>query len=544
MNKVLSQLRPGAALRGFGIRQTIKGALILGALFGLLLFVQGAGYEATYPSEVDRQKFAATFGSTPAIGILYGEADGLLTAKGYMVYRGVAALGLIGSIWALLVGTRLLRGAEEDGRWESIVSSQTTKRRATLHLVSGAYISFVIGYIVSTLLTFMLGQTAALNVTMIESITLNAALFLPILIALGLGAFTSQLALTRRRATTYGIVAIIVAFTLRSIGNVLPDWYWLKNWTPFGWADQLRPITDLHPWWLLPLAITGIFLGGVSVYLAGKRDLGASLLRESQRASSRFYLLKTPWQLDLRLNFGVFVSWAIAVIALSAIVTSVAKVATEAVAESATLSQSILQLSGGQKDKLVLAFIGAGVIFTATVLMIMAAVCISLIRRDEAKQYLENILVQPIGRIRWLTSRLVLVIGAITITALLSNICVLAIAQSQDITIDASLIILGNLQLLGAVTFVIGVGVALYGIFPRLASPTIYVVIAWSFLVDLIGSVVTLPDIIQDSSLFHYISLVPAVDPDWSTFTWLMCIACVLIAIGIWSFTRRDYVTE
>jgi len=540
----LKRLRPSTALRRFGIKQTIKGAIILGAFFGFLLFVQGAGYAATYPEEIDRQKFAMTMGSTPSLGILYGEPEGLLTAKGYMVYRGVAALSLIGCIWALLAGTRLLRGAEEDGRWETILAGQTTKRHATFHLLAGAYVAFGIGYIVSTLFTFLLGQLPILSLTFAESALLNAAVFLPIMIALAIGAFVSQLAITRRRATMYGLAIIILAFALRSIGNVLPDWYWLKHWTPFGWSDQLKLFEHLQAWWFVPLAITAVAIAGISIYLAGKRDMGASLLPESQRATSRYYLLGSSWQLALRLNLGVFIGWIVTVVALSAIVASVAKVATEAVADSETLSQSIIQLSGGDKDKLVLAFIGTGVIFTATVLMIMAAVSVGLLRRDEAKQYAENILVQPIGRMRWLASRLIVAIGAIVVACFLSNLFVLVVARSQGIELGTAAMLVGGLQQLGVVMLVIAIGVALYGIVPRLASAAIYIAIAWSFLVDLIGSVVTLPDIIKDSSLFHYISLVPAADPDWETFAWLLSIAALLIGVGMWRFAGRDYVTE
>ena len=39
-------------------------------------------------------------------------------------------LSVIGGVWALLTATRLLRGEEEEGRWELLLTGQTTRLRA------------------------------------------------------------------------------------------------------------------------------------------------------------------------------------------------------------------------------------------------------------------------------------------------------------------------------------------------------------------------------------------------------------------------------
>jgi ABC-2 type transport system permease protein len=535
---------PAFALWSLGLKQNLKGAIIMGVLIGCMLAIQGVGYAATYPTDADRQAFAATLGNAPSLGILYGEPIGMQSAIGYMVYRGAAVMALFGSIWALLATTKMLRGAEEDGRWESILAGVTTRRRAVLQTISGMMAALLVGFILSTLVTLSVAAYPDIDLSVTQALEINIAVFLPILFFIGVGAVTSQLAVTRRRAVMYGIAPLLAFFSLRSIGNILSDWYWLKNLTPFGWSDQLHPIVGFVPMWIIPLALVPLLLIGLGVYLAGKRDLGESLVRESDHARPRYYLLKSAWQLAFRLNLGVFAGWCVGLMAMSGIFASVASLAADAVAESPALSQSIVQLTGGDDSKIQIAFLGAFAIFIAAGLMVMVTMALGSIRRDEAKLYAETILVQPVSRVRWLVGRLAIIVGTTTFACLLPNIVVYFVGRSQGVELDGFELIVGNLQMLGATAFLVGIGTLIYGIFPRLATINMYLIILWSFSIDLIGAVVDFGDVIKQSSLFHYISLVPITNPDWTSFAWLCAIGLGASTVGVWLFTKRDITNE
>jgi putative exporter of polyketide antibiotics len=97
---------------------------------------------------------------------------------------------------------------------------------------------------------------------------------------------------------------------------------------------------------------------------------------------------------------------------------------------------------------------------------------------------------------------------------------------------------------MGPLLFTLGIGVLLYGFKPRLAVPIAYAYLVWSFAIDLVGSTVALNDIVQKSSIFHYISLVPAESPDWKASWILLALGTVLVIAGSYLFNHRDLETE
>jgi ABC-2 type transport system permease protein len=534
---------PARALFKFGIRQTIKGAVILGILGGILVSVQGLGYAATYPDQKARDQFAASLAGAPGLGILYGEAKNMATPASYTVYRAVAVMGLITSVWALLTTTRLLRGQEEDGRWETITAGSTTSRKASLLIMSGFTVSIFVAFSIMTAMTALMGLAPDVSLSPGTSALIVLAIFLPALLFTAVGYFISQLSFSRRRAMLYGLVPLFIFFILRSVGNTVSDLYFLKDFTPFGWADMMSPVIDPKPEWIWPFIPLVPIIGAVAAYLVGKRDVGGSLIPESDTVKSRFFLLQNPLALTLRQNLFNATIWCLSILAMSGIITTVTNVAADALTDSPNLTSAITQLSGTSND-LKAAFIGAGMVFIVIALLIMAAVNLAGVRKDEAKNYLDNLLVQPVRRASWLTMRLCVITVTFILITLLATYFTWTIAEGQGISINLGNFLLVGLALTGTVVFTLGVGTLLYGIWPRIAAASMYVILGWSFLIDLVGSAVKLDDFIVKTSLFHYMSLSPNDAPDWKTFYWLIVLGVIMAIVGIFSFTKRDIISE
>lgn len=538
-----SSTSPARALFKFGIRQTIKGAIVLGILGGILVSVQGLGYAATYPDQKSRDQFAASLERAPALGVLYGEAKNMATPASYTVYRAVAVMGLITSVWALLTSTRLLREQEEDGRWETISAGNTTSRRASLLIIGGFVVSIFTAFSVMTAMTALMGLAPEVSLSLGTSALIILAIFLPALLFTAIGYFISQLSFSRRRAVLYGLVPLFTFFTLRSVGNTVSNLYFLKDFTPFGWADMISPVIDPKHEWIWPFIPFILVIGIAAVYLVGKRDVGGSLIPESDTVKSRFFLLQNPLTLTLRQNFFNAVTWCLSIIMMSGVIATVTNVAADALTDSPNLTNAITQLSGTTND-LKAAFIGAGMVFVVIALLIMAAVNLASVRKDEAKNYLDNILVQPVHRAVWLTMRVTAIALTFVLIALLATYSTWLIANGHGISIDLGNFLLVSIALTGTVVFTLGVGTLLYGLWPRIAAASMYIILGWSFLIDLISSAVKLDDFIVRTSLFHYMSLSPNDAPDWKTFSWLLGLGLVMAIVGIFSFTKRDIISE
>ena len=533
---------PARTLRRFGFKQALKGALIIGILAGFMGGLQEYAYTISYPDPASRAQFRTTLEAAPALGIIYGNPADLPSPAGYMAYRTGMFLSVIASIWGLMTVTRLLRGQEEDGRWELIATGSTTSKGASLQVFTGFMAALTLAFILSALGMTFTGWLPNVNAPATAGLYLSLAVFAPAVLFATLGFLASQLSVTRRRALMYGLVPLLLFFVLRTLGNTVPDVSWLKNYTPFGWLELMEPTTDPRLLWLLPSAIIAAILLPLGAYLITKRDLGEGILKESTTAKPHYQLLGSPLALALRQSSISFISWGVGALFLSALMAQISSIAASAVTDSPSLKHVVAQFGGS--DNIALAFIGAGFIFLVVVLLLMATTGIGSIRNNEAKNMLDNILVQPVRRSSWLVGRLALIISATVVISLLAMTATWIMASAQHLSVELGTLLTIGIALTGTVLLIIGFGTLLYGIAPRLATLGMYAVIVWSFLIDMIGSVVKLNDIFTNSSLFHYISVSPTAAPDWNTYVWLACLGLLMMLIGTIIFTKRDIISE
>lgn len=538
----MKSLSPQTALQWFGFRHGLKGALIIGVLAGFMVLLQGLGYAESYPDKTSQDKFAAEMASVPSLGILYGDADELSAGvQGYVVYRVAAFMSLIVAVWGLMSVIKLLRGSEEDGRWEVIRAGSVTAVSGTFHVLLGWLYAFILSFALGTILIVLTAQLPDIGMSTPTAFLVSCTLFAPALVFIGLGVLVSQLAVTRRRALLYGLIPMGILYLIRSLGNINPDLYELLYYTPFGWNILVSPVISPNAWWLVPSVLTTLLLMTLGVLLS-RRDLGSSVIPESTKATSHFLFLGSPWQLALRQNLWVYILWGILSVSMGVIVASILDVATGATASSSVLSDAVKALAGTAND-LRLAFLGAGIIFVVLVLQLLATVLMGAIRNDEAKQYLEAILVQPKTRSVWLLSRLVLAVVVILVISLTTTTLTYLVVPENLPVEFAKLTSLG-LSMLGSVIFLLGLGTFAYGLVPRFTTLSMYAVIGWSFTIDLVGSVVSLDEWLLKSSLFHYMTFSVAEWPDWGTFGWLTGLGIAMAAIGIVAFIKRDIVSE
>lgn len=537
------KLSPSRALHRLGFRQTLRSALVIGFLTGIMMGAQGAAYAAAYPDQHSRDIFVASLKSAPALGFMAGEIDDALTPASYSIYKSIALMTLIVSVWCLLTTTRLLRGQEEDGRIEQLIAGKITKFRASKNILIGFGYSFCVALFIAWIIISALGLDPKVGLSIGSAGLLTLGVFLPGVFFGSLGALTSQLALTRGRAVAYGLTPLLVLFVIRGTANSINAWDWLKHWSPFGWTDLLNPVRDPHVLWIVPTIIFTIICLPFALYLAHKRDLGSSILPQSTYAKSRFFLLGSHLQLSIRQNIVTFFAWCIGTLSYAGLLSAIAKVGADALSSSPAFVQVIHQL-GGSYDDLVIAFLGFGGLFTALILLVMVAVCMGGVRQQEAKGYLDNFLVQPIRRSIWLSAKIVVITTMAFLISLLASFVIWLIAHYQNIALDLGIMSQNATALTGPIILLVGIGTLFFGALPRLTTIAMFAVIIWAFVVDVLKSFFKLDDWTDKTSILHYVSFAPTKTPDWNQFTWLIVIGTTFICIGIWRFTQRDIVSE
>jgi ABC-2 type transport system permease protein len=537
-------ISPSAALRRLGFKQTIRGAVIIGLLIGLVMGAQGAAYNEAYPTEASRHSFVHTLDVAPALGFMAGETINASEPASYSIYKSIVITTLMTAIWGLLATTRLLRGQEEDGRSEALLAGSIAKRQASSQLLLGLAGSFVVSWLLAFGLIAALGQLPGVALSGGNAALLTLGGYLPGVVFAGLGILTSQLALTRGRAVTYGLVPLLALFIMRGAANSTHDLDGLKRFTPFGWADLLNPVLGPHPVWLLPSIACGIIFAGAGLVLAGRRDLGTSLLRESETVKPRWFLLSSPAAQALRLQKWTFAWWIIGALTFTGLMTGLAKLSID-ILKDASGAQAIIGKLGQSANDMAAAFIGIGNLFVVMILLVMVALLVGAIRRDEAKGYIDNLLVQPVARSRWLAGRLLLIAGLVVLIPLAAALLTWYTAQVQDLgNIDLPSVLKGAFSSIAVVIFALGVGGLTYSVFPRLAVAAVTVIIAWSYGIDIFKAVINLPSWIEKTSLLHYVSTSPLAEPNWTAVILFSLIGSLLIIASTAVFTKRDIVCE
>ena len=187
------------------------------------------------------------------------------TVAGFTAWRCLGVLSVVGAVWGLLAGTRLLRGEEDAGRWELLLAGQTTRRRAAGQALIGLGLGVAALWAVTAVVTILIGRSSKVGIATGSALYFSLALVVSAAIFLAVGAFTSQLASTRRRAAAYAGAALGVSYALRMVADSGAGLAWLRWTTPLGWAEELRPLTAPRAWALLPIFAVVLVLVALTV---------------------------------------------------------------------------------------------------------------------------------------------------------------------------------------------------------------------------------------------------------------------------------------
>ena len=487
-------------------------------IFGLYVYDNAFSFDTIARSAARRSSLLTAMAGNTGLKALLGDTRAITTRGGFIDWRAIGVITLVASIWGLLAGTKALRGEEAAGRWELFLAGQTTGRRAAANALAGLGTGAAAMYVCTTILTIVVGTRPGVGISVGQSLFFGLAAVASAAVFIAVGALASQVMPTRARATGLAAAVFGAAFMLRALGDSAPGAHWLGYVSPLGWIEQLRPLTGPQPLWLVPIAAL-IGLCVVAALLLADRDLGASLLADKDTAAPRVALLGSPARFALRLSWASMVSWLGAVAAAGLLYGSFAKAAGKAFASSSMIRRFTGQLTSAAVRQLQLsgARVYAGIIFLILMTLIMAYVASAMgrIREEEADGHLDNLLVRTVSRQRWLAGSVGLVLAVTVVAAVLGGAAFWAGTASQHGGLTFHELMLAGINSAAPALALLGLGVLAFGFIPRLTTPVCWGILAWAFLLDMLGSAVKVNHWVMDTSLLHHIALAPAVGPDW-----------------------------
>jgi ABC-2 type transport system permease protein len=532
----------GSIVAGLTARKATRSAVVWGAVFGLYVTSSALGYATTYKTPAARAALAATFGTNAGFNALIGPAHQIGTVAGFTAWRSLGVLSIVGGVWGLLAGTRLLRGEEDAGRWELLLVGQTTRRGATAKALAGLAVGLLTLWSATAIITVAVGRAHTVNIGARAALFLALALVCSAAIFLSAGALASQLAPTRRQASGYAAAALGVSYALRMLADSGTGLAWLRWVSPLGWVEELRPLSSPQPLMLLPVAALVAVMAGLSVHLAGSRDLGASVIADQSTARAHTKLLIRPTGLAIRLTRGVLVAWVLSIALLSLmmglIAKSVGSVLSDNAGDRVTFAKMGFRGSGAEQ------YLAITFLIVALLVALVAAGQLSAARNEEAEGRLDHLLVRPVSRYTWLAGRLAVATGSLVAAGLVAGIVCWLGAASQHSGVGLATLLDAGLNVVPPALFVLGAGALTFGVWPRALSSVTYGFLAWSFLVEIIGGLIGVSHWILDTSLFHQMSAAPAVKPNWTSGAALSALGVAAAGMGALAFHHRDLAAE
>lgn len=534
---------PQTVISRFVVQRTFRSASVWALIFGIFVASKAIGFVKAYPTVLDRQKVAATFSDNIGIKIIIGPIHNASAIAGYVTWNTLAIMVIIGSIWAYLLATKMFRGEEEAGRSELLLAGQTTARRAALNTMAGLITSLAVFYAILAATFSLVGKYHNVNINVPSALYFALVVISGVLVFMMVGALTSQLMPTRSRAAAVATATFGICFVLKAIGDITSA-HWVLWTTPLGWIEKVQPLTGNHSIWLLPLLSLSIVLGGLTIYYSGKRDLGASIFADRDTAKPHTRLLNSAIGIALRLTRTTSLSWLAAIGVMSIIYGSLTKSVAQAFDQSANAKHILNKLAHQNHLAGVLAFLGVVFLLQMTVMMCYAASSSTAVRRDEAEGYLDNLLVQPVSRLRWIFGRVSLILGVIILGGFIAGAAAWLGMLGQNDGISFSTLMQAGANVIAPVLFILGAGIFTFGIHPRITSFLTYGLIAWSFMIDMLSSGININHWILDTSILNHMTFAPATSPDWAVNLIMIGIALALGIIGTIGFVKRDLASE
>jgi len=478
------------------------------------------------------------------------------TIGGYATFKIGIFIFLI-VVWPILAGSRMLRGEEERGSLDVLLSVPRPRLRIALEKLAAMWTALLAMGLLIGLIVFAGGRQFGADFGLGDALLFGLDLALICAVFGGLSLLISQF--TQERGPAAGATAglLLVFLVLDMVHRIAPNSEWISRLSPIYYYNlnkALIPSYGVNAGAMLLLAVLAIGLGGMAVWLFNLRDVGGTVplprwLRLPERQASRVlplgdWSLRSVYARSLRtiamptfwwtLGIAGFAGWM--VYAVQLLETKMSTL----LSGNAAFTQVIKNIGGGDAS-LNAGFLSAMFVLLPLFLMAFAVTQVNGWSADEQDGRLELVLATPHRRLSVLLGRFAALASA---TIAISVITLLVCAGSAT----ASGLQLNGGNLAAAILGIIPLGLLVAGIgylasgWLRSAADTglLSFLLAFWFFVSFIGPELNLPDVTLRLSPFYYYGSPLLNGLQLTSIMGIIAVGAVALALGAVRFVRKD----
>ncbi|MGB8348044.1 MAG: ABC transporter permease subunit [Ktedonobacteraceae bacterium] len=485
---------------------------------GLLMYV----VLAAVPSLIATPQARASLVSLSGSFAWLAEPVAIDTVGGYATWKYGLTI-LILAIWALLTGSRLLRGEEERGSLDALLSLPRGRVRVALEKLAAVWTALLLMGLLIALLTFAGGKSASAD------FGLGDALLFGLNIVLICGVFGSIALLlsqfTQERGTAAGVTGglLVVFIVLDMVHRIIPNTEWVSRISPVYYYNLSKPLIPSYgtsAGGMLVLLALSILLSGVAIWLFVRRDVGATValpgfLRLPERAVRperalpvNAWSLRSVYAHSLRMIAVPTFWWTIVIAGFAGwmvvIVKQIEAQMTSLYTSSPLMKDEISKVGGGNiaTNATLLSFL---FVFLPLLLMAFAVTQANRWAADEEEGRLELVLSTPQPRLRVLLGRFAALTTATVIIGVLTLIASAVASAVTGLKLDGGNLAAAALSLIPLGLLMAAIGYLLSG-WLRTAVDTgllSFLLVIW-FFITFVGPDLNWSDAVLRLSAFYY----------------------------------------
>ena len=522
---------------------------------GILMFIVVAAFDSAIGSfpPATKAEFLLAFQS---VGWLWDYPKAVVSTGGYATAKYSVILMLV-SIWGLLAGSRILRGQEETGQLDMLLSLPRSRARVVAEKLGALFVALLLIGLIIGLFTYA-GEARITSTKFSFANALLEGLMVSLLAAsfAGLSVLVSQF--TRRRGTAAGITGALfaLAIVLNSVSLISPAYDWVGKLSPVYYFRISKPLVEDYGmnWGAAGvLLLLALVFAGVGTALFLRRDVGSVIpvapagvsLPGARPAASqggwslrsllaRAIALEAPralwWSLGLGLFYFIFT-----------IITRQIQLDLIDSFKGTTYEPIITALAGGQSAAGNAFFLSLLIGFIPVLITVMAVTQVNGWERVEAEGQLDLVLATPQTRAKAILTRIGAATAGQALTLTVTFGAILLAAAIAGLTLDNGKLAQATLGALPWGLVVLSAGYLLATWIRRSLLVTVLsLLLAISYGIGLASDAAGWPEWVKRLSIYLYYGNPLITGLDWRAAGIILGLSVVFTALAVWGFAAKD----
>jgi len=478
------------------------------------------------------------------------------TIGGYATFKIGIFVFLI-AVWSLLAGSRMLRGEEDRGSLDVLLSLPRPRLRVAVEKLAAMWTALLVMGVLIGLLAFAGGKKFGGDFGLVDALLFSLNLALVCAVIGGLAFLISQFTDERGPAAGWTAGLLLVFIVLDMVHRVVPNTEWISRLSPIYYYNLSKPLVPSYgtnAGAMVVLLVLAVALGAAAAWLFVRRDVGGTVplprwLRLAERRASRAlpvgdWSLRTVYARSVGMIAMPAVWWTLGIAAFAGWMVYVVQLMESKLSSllsgSPTMTNLIKNLGGGDVG-VNAGFLSAMFFFLPLFLMAFAVTQVNRWSADEGDGRLELVLATPQSRMSVLLGRFAALATAAVVISVVTLLVSALAAMAAGLKLDSGNLAAATLRMIPLGLLIAALGYLASG-WLRTAADTgllSFVLAAW-FFISFIGPELKLPDATLRLSAFYYYGTPLLHGLQLTSVLGVLAVAALALGLGTLRFARKD----